>query len=343
MISTENTLIKKSTDDVLIMKKFGLWKPSIYLSNLALAYYEEDYKSRRAFPVLPVNSPAGKIFEFGKEDLARNNVQKKPPYGSVSPALFGLREKTYTCEVFQIMVGMDRIMELPYERAQSAFTLERARTRTIVEQINLKQEIDFAAKFFNASAWVNTWQGATTENVANKKFVKFSDTKSDPVKLFDMLSMEIRREGRRKPNRLALGVEAFIALKNNPNVQERIKYSGSSINPAVANEETLAQLFGLAQVIVLDSTANRAKVGAEDMQFICDSKGALLYYAPETAAVDEPSALYGFHWLISGDDYITITKQDGAAGSHTDFLEGLIAYDLVKTSDALAAYLTDVC
>lgn len=67
---------------------------------------------------------------------------------------------------------------------------------------------------------------------------------------------------------------------------ERIKYTGTSANPAVVKEQVLAQLFGLREVVVLDSTYNAAGLTEnEDMQFICDSKGALLCYATDDLAI----------------------------------------------------------
>ena len=77
------------------------------------------------------------------------------------------------------------------------------------------------------------------------------------------------------------------------------------------------------------------------MKFVCDEKAALLLYAPNAPSIDLPSAGYLFSWLIDGGNYITIDQFEGDNGTHTDFLEALVAYDLRKTSDALAVYLAD--
>ena len=190
--------------------------------------------------------------------------------------------------------------------------------------------------------WSNEWTGAASANVAQKKFTKFDNSDVDPVAFFDARMIDIRRNGRRKPNKLALGVETFAALKNNPFVKERIKYSGTTQNPAVVNESVLAQIFGVDQVIVLDATYNDAGAGqAEDMKFVCDSKGALLLYAPDAPQIDLPSAGYTFTWQINGGDYIAIDTFEGKGGSHTDFMEAIIATDMKKTSDDLAIYFKD--
>ena len=333
------------TKDILIQKSLGAWKPNIYLSNLSMAYYEEpNYAHRRVFPACQVDLPSGHFYEFSKADLARDNVQQKPPYGTVAPAVFGLNEQSYSCKVYQVLIGLDKIMTLPYQRANAPGSADpyRARVKTITEQIALHQEIDFAKNFFKKGVWTNQWTGAATADATNKKFKKFDNTDVDPADFFDARAIEIRRNGRHRPNKLALGIETFAALKNNPFIKERIKYSGTTQNPAVVSESVLAQVFGVDEVIVLDATYNDAAHGAdENMQYVCDSKGALLLYAPETPAIDEASAGYIFQWRFDGGNYIAVETHDGTPGTHAEIVEGIIAYDMKKTADCLAVYLAD--
>jgi len=63
------------------------------------------------------------------------------------------------------------------------------------------------------------------------------------------------------PNKLSLGYDSFTALKNHPDILERVKYTGSSANPAVVNENVLAQILGFAEVKVLEATYNAAEEG----------------------------------------------------------------------------------
>lgn len=327
--------------DIQIKKALGTWKPSLYLSNMAQMFFEEPtYAHRRVFPICPVALPSGHYYEFNKADLARDNVHQKPPYGSVAPAVFGISEQSYSCKVYQILIGMDEIMTLPYQRTNATVDPRRIRVRTITEQLATHQEIDFAEKYFKASAWANVWTGAAAYNATNKQFLKFDDSASDPVILFDELSTEIRRNGRRKANKLVLGLEVFNALKNNRFILERIKYSGTTQNPAIVNENVLAQVFGVDEVVVLDATYNEAGYGAtEDMKFICDSKGALLLYAPATPSIDEPAAGYIFTWSLENGNYIAVDTHEGAPATHTQLIEGIVAYDMKKTSDDLAIFL----
>lgn len=332
-------------NEIQMRKSVGAFKPNIYLSNLAIAYYEEaTFAHKRLFPNCPVQLPSGYYYTFSKSDLARDNVRQKPDYGTVAPAVMGMSDDSYSCKVYQIIIGLDKIITLPYQRAGAAGSADpyRARVKTITEQLALHQEIEFAEKFFQAGVWSNEWTGAASFNAAAKQFTKFDNSDTDPVAFIDARMIDIRRNGRRKPNKLALGIETFAALKNNPFIKERIKYSGTTQNPAVVNETVLAQIFGVDEVIVLDATYNDAGVGqGENMQYVCDSKGALLLYAPSAPQIDLPSAGMTFTWQLNGGDYIAVDTFEGEGGSHTDFMEAIIAYDMRKTSDALACYMKD--
>ena len=207
--------------------------------------------------------------------------------------------------------------------------------------MNLHQDIEFAKKFFSKGVWANEWTGAAAADTAGKKFLRFDDTNSDPVSFFDARVNDIRRVGRRRPNKLALGVDTFAALKENPFIRERIKYTGTTASPAIVNESVLAQCFGVEQVVVLDGTYNASPTD-EDMQFICDSKGALLLYATATPQIDEPSAGYTFTWdMLGNGSYVATDQWEGEGGTHSQFIEGLIATDMHKTADDLAIYFAD--
>ena len=85
-----------------------------------MSYYEDaTFATRRVFPVCPVELPSGYFYTFSKADLARDNVRRKPDYGAVVPAVMGLSDNSYTCHVDQIIIGLDKIVVLPYQRTNS--------------------------------------------------------------------------------------------------------------------------------------------------------------------------------------------------------------------------------
>lgn len=321
------------------------WKPNNYLTNMSVAYFQPDdwFVSPFVFPILPVQLSTSYYYIFDKGDLARDNVQRKPEFGKVTPMMFGSKQELYSCEVDQIIVGIDQISTLNYQRSTAPGIIDprRAKVRIATEQLKLHMDRVFADGYFKSGAWTNEWAGVTT-TPSGKQFYKFSDSNCDPVKFIGDRRVEMMREGRRKPNVLALGVEAYEALKNNASILDRVKYSGSTANPATINANVLAQLFEIDRVVVLNSTYNKGGYGSTSMDFVCDSKGALLAYAAPNPAIDEVSAGYTFAWdMLGNGQYLAFDQYEGEKGTHTEFIEGLTSYTSKKVCDELGVFMKE--
>lgn len=321
------------------------WKPNNYLTNMSVAYFQPDdwFVSPFVFPILPVQLSTSYYYIFDKGDLARDNVQRKPEFGKVTPMMFGSKQELYSCEVDQIIVGIDQISTLNYQRSAAPGIIDprRAKVRIATEQLKLHMDRVFADGYFKSGVWTNEWAGVTT-TPSGKQFYKFSDSNCDPVKLIGDRRVEMMREGRRKPNVLALGVEAYEALKNNASILDRVKYSGSTANPATINANVLAQLFEIDRVVVLNSTYNKGGYGSTSMDFVCDSKGALLAYAAPNPAIDEVSAGYTFAWdMLGNGQYLAFDQYEGEKGTHTEFIEGLASYTSKKVCDELGVFMKE--
>ncbi len=324
----------------------GQFKPNIYLTNLSVAQFqaESDFVAKKLFPIVPVSLPSSKYYKFSKADLARINMTEKPKFGKVTPAQWAQEEADYSCKVYQAIYGIDQIAAIPYSRtgAPGVADPKNAKARVAAEQTNLFMDVMFAEKFFKAGIWTQQYAGKTAAPGSNE-FWQFDNSNSDPIEFFSGLIREMKREGRRKPNKLGLGANTFTALINNGAIKERVKYGGSTANPAQVNERVIAELLGLEDVVVLESTYNKASQGvAADMDFVCDPDGALLLYTPKAPAIDEPSAGYTFTWDMLGNGQpMAISNYLGEAGTHTEFVEALTGFDMQQVSKDLAIYLTD--
>lgn len=322
------------------------WKPNRYLTNMSMAFFANasDYVATSIFPICPVDFSTGFYYVFNKGDLARDNVQRKPKFGKVAPAQMGHTDQTYKCEVDQIIVGIDQIGAVNYQRSNVPASIDpkRAKNRFVVDQQLLHLDIMFAENFFKSGVWANEFEGVNSGGaLGGDQFIKFSDANSDPIKFFDARKRQIKLDGRRMPNKLTLGYDTFNALKEHPDLLERVKYTGGTANPAKVNERVLAELFGVDEVKVLDATYNAAEEGqADDMQFICEPDGALLSYTTSSPRIDEPSAGYIFTWdMLGNGNYMATDTFEGEPGTHSEFMEGLISTDMRKTCDDLACYM----
>ena len=323
------------------------WQPNRYLTNMSMAFFANagEYVATSIFPICPVELSTGYYYIYNKGDLARDNVQRKPKFGKVTPAQMGHTDESYRCEVDQIIVGIDQIGAVNYQRSNVPPSIDpkRAKNRFVTDQMLLHLDITFANSYFKSGVWANefTCIASGVAAAGGSQFIQFSDANSDPIRFFDARKRQIKLEGRRMPNKLTLGYDTFLALKEHPDLLERVKYTGSTANPAQVNERVLAELFGVDEVKVLYAAYNAAEEGQEDdMQFICEPDGALLSYTTPSPRIDEPSAGYIFTWdMLGNGNYMATDTFEGEGGTHSEFMEGLISTDMRKTCDDLACYM----
>ena len=326
----------------------GAFRPHTALTNMALAYYQnsKNYFAKAIFPVCKVGLSSDNYYVFNKEDLLRDNWSRKPAYGQVMPAVVSEHTETYNCQVDQMIMGIDQIRQTDLQRRQGPGIRDprQQRTKTIAEQANIHQDLLFAKHFFKSGVWANEWTGKDDTNVSGNQFIKFSNHNSDPIQFIQSQKTSMHRQTGRTPNKLAIGANVFDALRNHPGILERIKYGGTTANPASVTENVLAQLFGVDELVVLMSIHNQAKQGKDaDMDFIGDPNALLLAYATDNPSPDEPSAGYIFTWDMLGDGQILpIIHRVKDDATHSEEVEGLMAADMKKTADDLAVFCADV-
>lgn len=323
------------------------WVPNSYLTDLSVAYFQadDDFVAHKVFPICPVPLSRSSYYKFDKGDLNRDGVQRKPAMGKVAPTIFGTTDDSYSCKVDQIIVGIDQIEALDYQRAGTPGISDprKAKVEIVVNQMKIHQDIMFAGSFFKTGVWTEEWTGVSS-NPSGKQCLKWTDANFDPVSFFNSRAKDMRQNCLRRPNVLALGIDAYNALTEHPDIIERVKYTGSTVNPAIVTKSVLAQLFGVERVEVFESAYNKAGVGlAANMDFICDPGDALLAYVNPTPAIDQPSAGYTFAWdMLGNGNVIAMDAYEGEKGTHTEYVEGLMSYDMKKVCDDCGTFFHSV-
>lgn len=325
----------------------GGFDPHIRLTNVSTAYFQSlnNRPAKSLFPVVPVQLSTSSYYRFSKEDLLRDNVRKKPQYGTVDPFQVSHDTDVYSCEVYQIKTAVDRIDDVNYRRAgaPAIITAQNSKSRVLAEQMAIHQDREFANSYFKTGVWADEWTGKDDGSVSGKEFIKFSNGNSDPIKFFRERIRAMQRATGRKPNKLGLGADTFDALVEHPAILERISGASSTNNPALADENLLATLFGIKKVVVFDSIENKAEFGAEeDMDFICDPKAALLVHAPDSPAIDQAAAGYIFTWdMLGNGQTMPILTGQGKFGTFTDEILGMMAYDMKVVCNDLGMFMSD--
>ncbi len=334
-----------TTQELAVNIQKGIFKPHIYLTNVCLSYFQNlsGFVARKVFPIIPVPTSSARYYEFDKGDLARDNMARKPEFGHVAPGIYGKRDKFYHCGVDQVITGVDQISTLDFQRTNAPAVIDprRSKVRWIAEQMNIHLDRIWAAKYFNAGSWTHIYTGINSGTPGADQFYCFDNENCDPVIIVIRLRNRMLLAGLRKPNKMVVGANAYIALTVNPSILERIKYQGSEANPANVTANVLAQLFGLDEVVIAESVYNAAPYGAEDdMRFICNPDDILLTYTTNAPSIEEPSAGYTFTWdMLGNGQYTAVQQYLGEQSTHTEFMEGLLCTDPEITSPDLGVFL----
>ena len=92
--------MKRTTKSIQAEIAKGAFRPHTALSTMALAYYQQETTSfaKNMFPVCPVQLSSDNYYVFDKEDLLRDNWNRKPAYGSVDPAVISEHTENYACQ-----------------------------------------------------------------------------------------------------------------------------------------------------------------------------------------------------------------------------------------------------
>lgn len=340
-------IIPTSTVNAQIAK--GAFRPHTALTNMAINYFlkANNYFARSIFPICRVRQSADNYYKFTLEDLLRSGWQAKPAYGKVMPTVIGESTDTYAVKVYQMIMGLDEIRETDVQRRQApgfATDTRQMQTKTLAEQANIFQDEMFAQSFFRSGVWANEMTGVDNTTPGTDEFIKWTNGNSDPIAFIADQKLAMQEKTGRMPNRLALGANVFNALRKHPGILDRVKYGGSTANPASVTKNVLAQLFEVDEMSVMMSIHNKAKQGKDaDMSFIADPNAILLAYATDSPSVNEPSAGYIFQWdMLGNGQTMPIFHYPGENGTHSEYIEGLMAFDMKKTADDLALFCKDV-
>lgn len=267
---------------------------SAALTNIAVAYSQgaTNFVADRVFPMVPVVHQTDKYFIWRKGDFFRDQAKKRASgVESVGMGL-NLDQDSYSADVW----GLHKdIGDQERANADPAVDIETTTTQALMGQQLIRRDRLFVSNYMAASVWGTTMTGQATADATHAVFWN-DDANSDPISDIETGKITILQNTGFMPNTLVLGYPLYSALRKNPLVIDRIKYTQNAADVRNINESMLAALFDVDRVIVSRAVYNSAAEGAADsMQFIMGND-ALLCYAAPTPGLMVPSAGYIFPW-----------------------------------------------
>lgn len=268
------------------------------LTNISLAYFQdtESFIADRFFLQLPVQLPAGQVWEWDKTFMLRNEVTTRATNAETAGVGMKVGKLSYSCPVYGIHHDIE---EQRSASEEDPINSDEAAVLLLSQQSLQFREIMFASKVFAGSTWTGGVDktGVAAAPAANQ-FLQWSVATADPVKDVAAWSTEVKLNSGIRPNVLAIGRQVWDALKTCPAILDRIKYGQSgNANPALVTRQAVAQMFEVDEILISDVTQVTSAEGAASATYaFVIGKQAVLAYRPRMAAKNMPAAGYTFTW-----------------------------------------------
>lgn len=260
------------------------------LSNISVAYMQDEmnFIAGRVFPTVPVEKKTDVYFTFDKNDLLRDEMQRRAPGDESAGSGYGLSTASYSCDVFALHKDID---DQTRANSDNPLNPDRDATMFLTQQALLKREIQWVSDYFTTSVW-------GTDVVGDTNFEYWSDyAASDPITDIDTGITTVMQNTGRRPNTLVLGYQTYTKLRRHPDIVDLFKGS----QPGLISTQMMASIWDLENVYVaqaVKATNNEDETAAYD--FI-QGKHAWVGYVNNNPGLLAPSAGYVFNWTgVSG-------------------------------------------
>lgn len=266
------------------------------LTNISVAFLQNasNFVAGRVFPNVPVQKQSDRYFVFDRGYFNRDEAKIRAPGTESAGAGYELdNTPTYFADVWAIHHD---VADQVRANADAAVDPERAAAELVTHKMLIRKEADWVSKFFTTGKWTNEATGVAA-TPGTGEVPQWSDTTSgDPIANIRGAKTTVLESTGFMPNTLVVNQSVFDALIDHPDIVDRIKYGQTAGGPAMANEQTLAALFGLDRVLISRAIKNTAAEGATNSHSFVAGNNALLCYTPSAPSLMTPAAGYTFSW-----------------------------------------------
>ncbi len=323
------------------------------LTNISLAFVQasENFVADRVFANIPVAKQSDQYFTYARGEFNRDEMKERAPGTESSGGTYQIGTDTY----FAKTRAYHRDVPDPLRaNADSPISLDREASLFVTLKGLIKREKTWRTAYFTEGDPGDTWTFDVDGNAArsaafdplsaaNNNVVFWDDASSTPIEDIRLLKRFVLESTGFMPNQLTLGRAVFDALIDHPDIVGRLD-RGQTTGPAIANKESLAALFEVDRINVMDAIENTAVEGITDVHAFIGGKHALLTYRPPAPGLMTPSAGYTFSWtgLLGNTPNGMRVKRFRMEHLESDRIEIDMSYDQKLVSADLGAFFGSI-
>lgn len=303
------------------------------LTNFSQRYGQSAsiFIAQRAMPNLTVSKQSDLYYVFNKADFLRDEAEQRADGTESSGGGFRLSTDTYFARVWS---WHKDVTDRQRQNADVQVKLDQSATSWVTQKLLIRREILFQQAYFATGVWANETTPSPLWDAAS----------SDPIVDIRDAKRGVQITTGFRPNKFIVGRDVYDALLDNDAILDRILGGATTSLPALVMKQRLTELLELDEILVMDAIFNSEAIDKSDpdaatYSFI-GSRSALLYYAPNTVAMDEPTAGVQFSWngylgaTTSGQRILRIR----APLLQADRIEGEMAFDYKVTGTDLGHF-----
>lgn len=289
------------------------------------------FVSLTAMPNLPVAKQSDLYYEFSRADFYRDQAEERADGAESAGGGFSLSTNPYFARVYAFHKD---VTDRQRANQDDQIRLDNSATQYVTHKLMILRERLFLTTFLNTA-------GNYGSNTAN---VNWLPAGSNPITDIRTQKRAIHGATGYRPNKLLLSRSAFDTLLDNDEVLARITGGALPGQPAIVQRQLLAQLFELDAIYVADSVSNTANEGLAEATAFQAADNALLYYAPNSVSLEEPTLGTQFSWtgLMGNTDAGMRIKRFRMEANEADRIEGQMAFDYRLVSAELGYLFTSV-
>ncbi len=270
------------------------------LSQFALAYENHELIADKVLPVVLSAKKSDSYFIRDRDNQIRAADPKiglldVPPEveGGITTATFTCQNYGYTAKT---AIETERNADVPLNVRQDA-------AMDCMAQLMLAREVRAASTLTTSGNYdsgnVQTLSGAAQWNAATGS--------GDPFGVIETARASVwPAPNSRKV--MGCGYEVWKQMKNHPALLDRLKYGGSSMDPAKSLRAKIAELFEVDEFVVGEAWKNAANPGAADSVARVWGKSLFIVAVPNYPSPRAMGFAQTFRWTEPGPGGIAVTS-----------------------------------
>lgn len=294
------------------------------LTNFSVAWTQStnDFISSKVFPRLPVDKRTDRYKVYNRGQMRSvEGVFKRAP-GTESRGIgWNHTHDTYYVDPYAVHVDLD---DQTMAEADDPLKLPKEATELITQRLLLSKELDWHEQFFKKDVWAMQPQPADL----------WDDAASDPIKEVGAWIDQFTLANSKAPNVMVIGTDVWRALKNHPDLVDRIKYTQRGLVTA----DLIGAAFEIPTILVSRASwvpnfeergsAKEDNDNAPAFQYITNPKSVLLTYTTPSPKQLEPIGGLSITWkgYFAGNAQGVRIKRFRQEAIESDRIEGMITY-----------------